>query len=95
MQLYRIEGGHHSLIADIYDDQVLYLDPSIDRVIKLQGISLPAIPSLTEQFGGSSHVYPEHPKFSKAVKIYLDNDLIPRAPHLYKWVLNEAEPSGS
>jgi hypothetical protein len=87
MQLYRTDGDTRSLVADIDDNQIIYLHPSIQRIIDLQKcIVIPAIRPLMEQFGGSNRVPLTHPKFSKAVKIYLDHEIVTRTPTIFQWI---------
>lgn len=87
MQLYRTDGNTRSLIAEIKDDQVVFLHPSIQHIIDLhKSIVLPAIRPLMAQFGGSNRVPSSHPKFGKAVKIYLDHEIVTRAPNIFQWV---------
>jgi hypothetical protein len=87
MQLYRIDGAGKNLIAEIHNDRVVFLHPSIQRVINLQKyVVLPAIRPLMDRFGGSNKIPLDHPKFAKAVEIYLNNEIVTRAPSFFEWI---------
>lgn len=89
MKLVRNTEKGSVTLAEIQGNQVLYLHPTIQRVIDLQKcVILPALQIYTDEFGGQK-VAPDHPRYARAVKIYLTNEWVTRAPQLHQWINGE------
>lgn len=89
MKLVRINGNESITLAEIRGKNVVYLHPTIQRVIDLQKcIVLCPLRPIIDQFG-SSKVPIDHPEWAKAVKLYLDFDWVSKAPNLHKWINRE------
>lgn len=92
MKLERTDiNGQTSIIAEIKENEVVFLNQSIQRVIDVKGrVSLPHTKPNIDQFG-SSIVKDTHPKWAKAVKIYLDTDWVSKDPEAYKWINTDSK----
>ena len=87
MRLVRIEDQKE--MANIQQNKVVYLHPTIERVINQQGrIVLPALKNYKDMFGGYI-VTPDHKKWAKAMQIYLEHDWRARYSNLFQWANND------
>ena len=86
MKLIRVDGINNITLAEIQGNEVVYLHPTIQRVIDLKKcIVLPPIKPIIDKFG-SQEVKQGHAKWAKAVQIYLELDWISKAPKAHKWI---------
>lgn len=89
MKLIRVEGTRNITLAEIKGNEVIYLHPTIQRVIASKKcIILPPIKPIIDTFG-ASQVKQSHLKWAKALKIYLELDWISQNPKAHKWINNE------
>lgn len=86
MKLVRTTSTGNTTLAEISNNEVKSLHPSIQRVLdKQKCVVLPAIKAITDQFDGQQRVKKDHEDWAKAVKIYLDFEWVPRAPNDIMW----------
>ena len=86
MKLYNIKTSPPTLMAEFNrQNNVVYMHPILRNAIEVQkGVVIPAINKLTAQFGGLCKIPLDHPKFSRAFRIYLEVDFLSH-PEIYQW----------
>jgi len=90
MRLFRIDKNPPVLVADINEqNNTVKLHPSIKGPLEREHngeVALPAIKLYAEEFNTQNYRVPlGHPKYAKAIKIYLENEIIPIHPNSYMW----------
>lgn len=94
MNLFNISAAPRVLIAEFTrGEHLAYLHPSIQRTLDIeQGVAIPALSALRDKFEGLDHIPKDHPLFSKAVKLYLELEIISRSPSSFQWIREREDP---